>query len=342
VNLAAKLHILADAAKYDASCASSESRRARIPGGLGNAAPGGTCHSFTPDGRCVSLKTGLIYADATLGNLVLSEAAHREHVLRAAIGRIFDSPGVNGLRISVSPGTDEFNAVQKVIETVSLDVSWARIENHAVLPLPKTYDDFLSCLGYRTRRNFRYYRRRFETAGHSYVENMSVSDFDCAAQDLMQKTVTGADIEGVKRGLNIMSAVCSPLLVGLRAENGEWLAILGGWFDRGQGMVFMQMNDDRDNAPASLSLVLRGYLIETLIEKQVRELVFWAGAGGPMCRYTYPIPSAVAYLDKPTFAWRRLRTMVARTRGLLPRDKSWMAEWILPSCPQELENLWST
>lgn len=55
MDLSAKLHILADAAKYDASCASSESRRKRIPGGLGNAAPGGICHSFTPDGRCVSL-----------------------------------------------------------------------------------------------------------------------------------------------------------------------------------------------------------------------------------------------------------------------------------------------
>src|SRR5690349_11873630 len=55
MDLSAKLHILADAAKYDASCASSESRRARTPGGLGNASPGGICHSFTPDGRCVSL-----------------------------------------------------------------------------------------------------------------------------------------------------------------------------------------------------------------------------------------------------------------------------------------------
>jgi putative DNA modification/repair radical SAM protein len=55
MDLSAKLHILADAAKYDASCATSQSRRARIPGGLGNAAPGGICHSFTPDGRCVAL-----------------------------------------------------------------------------------------------------------------------------------------------------------------------------------------------------------------------------------------------------------------------------------------------
>src|ERR1044072_5593245 len=55
MDVSAKLHILPDAPKYDASCASSESRRARIPGGLGNASPGGICHSFTPDGRCVSL-----------------------------------------------------------------------------------------------------------------------------------------------------------------------------------------------------------------------------------------------------------------------------------------------
>jgi len=51
-----KLAILADAAKYDVSCASSGSDRKNDTKGLGNAAPGmGICHSYTPDGRCVSL-----------------------------------------------------------------------------------------------------------------------------------------------------------------------------------------------------------------------------------------------------------------------------------------------
>lgn len=50
-----KLEILADAAKYDASCASSGSRRARAAGGVGNTEGMGICHSYTPDGRCVSL-----------------------------------------------------------------------------------------------------------------------------------------------------------------------------------------------------------------------------------------------------------------------------------------------
>jgi putative DNA modification/repair radical SAM protein len=49
-----KLSILADAAKYDASCASSGSKRKTPEGGIGNAS-NGICHSYTPDGRCVSL-----------------------------------------------------------------------------------------------------------------------------------------------------------------------------------------------------------------------------------------------------------------------------------------------
>ncbi len=55
MELSNKLQILADAAKYDASCASSGSKRSRPMGGLGNATGSGICHSYTPDGRCVSL-----------------------------------------------------------------------------------------------------------------------------------------------------------------------------------------------------------------------------------------------------------------------------------------------
>ena len=50
-----KLRILADSAKYDVSCSSSGSGRARAGDGTGNAAPMGCCHTFTEDGRCVSL-----------------------------------------------------------------------------------------------------------------------------------------------------------------------------------------------------------------------------------------------------------------------------------------------
>ena len=50
-----KLSILADAAKYDVSCASSGSKRANKDKGLGDTTGIGICHSYTEDGRCVSL-----------------------------------------------------------------------------------------------------------------------------------------------------------------------------------------------------------------------------------------------------------------------------------------------
>ena len=57
MEIADKLAILADAAKYDASCASSGApgRKSSAAGGIGSTTGNGICHSYTPDGRCVSL-----------------------------------------------------------------------------------------------------------------------------------------------------------------------------------------------------------------------------------------------------------------------------------------------
>ena len=50
-----KLEILADAAKYDVSCSSSGGNRKNTNKGLGDSSASGICHTYTEDGRCVSL-----------------------------------------------------------------------------------------------------------------------------------------------------------------------------------------------------------------------------------------------------------------------------------------------
>ena len=55
MTLKEKLEILADSAKYDASCSSSGSDRKNTKNGIGSAALCGICHSFSSDGRCISL-----------------------------------------------------------------------------------------------------------------------------------------------------------------------------------------------------------------------------------------------------------------------------------------------
>ncbi|SFH68656.1 putative DNA modification/repair radical SAM protein [Tindallia magadiensis] len=55
MNLSEKIKILAESAKYDVSCSSSGSNRKNIAGGIGNAAQAGICHTWSADGRCISL-----------------------------------------------------------------------------------------------------------------------------------------------------------------------------------------------------------------------------------------------------------------------------------------------
>ena len=50
-----KLNILSDAAKYDVACTSSGSERSGDGKGIGNCVKSGICHSFSADGRCISL-----------------------------------------------------------------------------------------------------------------------------------------------------------------------------------------------------------------------------------------------------------------------------------------------
>jgi len=57
LSLVRKLSILSDAAKYDASCASSGTVKRSSAGtnGIGSMEGSGICHAYAPDGRCISL-----------------------------------------------------------------------------------------------------------------------------------------------------------------------------------------------------------------------------------------------------------------------------------------------
>lgn len=55
MDLQKKLEVLADAAKYDVACTSSGVDRKNDGEGLGNCTAPGICHSFSADGRCISL-----------------------------------------------------------------------------------------------------------------------------------------------------------------------------------------------------------------------------------------------------------------------------------------------
>src|SRR5690554_805200 len=77
-----KLQILADAAKYDVSCSSSGSRRKNTDQGLGNTG-NGICHSYTEDGRCVSLLK-ILFSNVCIYDCAYCVSRRSNDVKRAA------------------------------------------------------------------------------------------------------------------------------------------------------------------------------------------------------------------------------------------------------------------
>lgn len=279
---------------------------------------------YAKERRVLGFSTGVIFGDATFGSMIIAAPHDREMVFRVTLNALLEQRHIRGLRLLVPPQGPELSTLLAP-STRRFDVCQTPVDYHSVLELPSRYHDFLEHLGYRTRRNFRYYRKHFEAAGHSYVEQVPLPEIQKIALSLLREKVVGADLSGIQRALNIFAAVDRPLLVGLRKRNGEWLSILGGWYEADRAVVFLQMNSDRKHAPLSLSVVMRGYLIESLIRKGIRNLVFWAGVGDPLNRHVKPIPAAAVYVDARTFAWRVLRRSINSRRHWFP---SMLADWI--------------
>lgn len=80
MNLMDKLKILSNAAKYDVSCSSSGSKRKNSNNGIGDASESGICHSFTPDGRCISLLKILFSNDCVFDCKYCINSASRDFI----------------------------------------------------------------------------------------------------------------------------------------------------------------------------------------------------------------------------------------------------------------------
>jgi hypothetical protein len=201
-------------------------------------------------------------------------------------------------------------------------------KTHAHLALPDTYDRFLGTLGSTTRHNFRYYRRRFEAAGHRFVEHLSMDELRVAALRLRPKSKLTADYQSIEGYLNMVTATSQPLAVGLMHQGGEWLSVLGGWYLRDGATVCFQCNNEEDFGPDSLSVVLRGYLIEMLIRQGLNELVIWGGTGPPLSRYVSYAPTMDVRLDVTERSWRLARSIISTVGPRLPKRLAAALQWI--------------
>lgn len=289
--------------------------------------------------------TGLVYIDGRVGNMIAAAAADTRQVVSEAIRALFGKSGVRAIRIAVSPGSLEAEALEHLRALAPWDIAYGPLpphELHSRLPLPADYQEFLAVLGYKTRRNFRYYRRKFEAAQHTWVESLSPEQFRQAATALRTKCHIRSSSSELERAFNLVLSVNERWVVGLRHRDGEWLSVAAGWFSRDRATMFLQLNNDREHADASLAIVLRAYLIEALIRAGVPELTFWSGSSAPLSRYAVSIPGVAVYLDARNAGWRLTRSAFGRTESLLAKwvgtDARWIAGFNLTREPPVLDH----
>ena len=127
MTLKEKLEILADSAKYDASCSSSGSAR-KNKGGLGNGAISGICHSFSSDGRCISLLKILMtnccvfdckYCVNRKSNVVKRAIFEPDEIAMLTVN-FYKRNYIEGLFLSSGIIRDPDYTMEKMIEAISL------------------------------------------------------------------------------------------------------------------------------------------------------------------------------------------------------------------------------
>ena len=127
MTLKEKLKILADSAKYDASCSSSGSAR-QNKGGVGNTSISGICHSFSSDGRCISLLK-ILMTNCCIFDCKYCVNRRSNHVKRAMFTPLeiasltmnfYKRNYIEGLFLSSGIIRDPDYTMEKMIEAISL------------------------------------------------------------------------------------------------------------------------------------------------------------------------------------------------------------------------------
>ncbi len=165
------------------------------------------------------------------------------------------------------------------------------------MALPHTFEAFLGTLGKHTRRNVRYYTRKAHAAGIEFAPSLGREEYQAALQRLNLRGPFQADASHVARDERLLALHSGGERLGLRAADGALVSILCGFVRRSRFHLLTQVND-KNYESFSLSMVLRGGLVEHLIARGIAELQFMGGTSLSFGRFCTPMLYRSIFVDK--------------------------------------------
>jgi hypothetical protein len=271
------------------------------------------------------IPTGIVLGDDTLGTMVVARPDEAEDVLHCAVETLLKHKAALRLRVA----SDRLAFLQTVIAQANAENHFYPEVHHAHLALPRTYNEFLAKVRRPTRHNLYRYRRRSDLAGNEFCPDQPFTDFCAAAKRLFPTAVHPTSNGRFQQSLAMIEASSSRLLIGLRRRTGDWISLAGGWYVGDSAFLALQLNDHTCGRE-SVSLVLRSYLIEQLINRGIRELVFWNGTSAPLSFYTTPREEFTVYVDSQSYPWRLVRLACVALAKLAPAIFGKWLKWESP------------
>ena len=238
------------------------------------------------------IRTGYaLSGDFTGRGAVLCRPEDEAEVVRHAIHKLLSS-GIHALHLRMLP-TDTAVISERRLHVCALDglIPGDRMK------LPGTFEEFLGTLGKHTRRNVRYYTRKAEAEGIHFVACLSQREFQAAVDLLNKVSIFPADADRLAHDERLMTLYEGCERFALRAADGTFVAVLSGFPVGDRFHVLTQLNDVRLEQ-LSLSLVLRGFMVEHLIKAGYDTLQFMGGSSPGFGRFCMPQQYRSLFLDK--------------------------------------------
>lgn len=248
--------------------------------------------------RICGINTGWAFGGDYMGRGLVLAAPEREAEVVAMATEHLLSNGIHALRFYWRASGHEMMPVLAIPQS-RIQV-WCKSEYKEEgdwLRLGSGYQEFLTRLGSHTRRNLRYYRRKAESQGYTFDPCLSAEEYHAAIGQLNDIADYPTDLRRDQRDERFFEQFSQHLLVGLRAPDGRLVSIIGAVQSGSHLHVLTQLNDE-SLRKLSISLVLRGYLIEQLIGEGFTSIHFVNGASAMLGRFCEPILRRELAIDR--------------------------------------------
>ncbi|MGI8771422.1 MAG: GNAT family N-acetyltransferase [Acidobacteriaceae bacterium] len=269
--------------------------------------------------RICGIHTGWAFGGDYMGRGLVLAAPEREAEVVAIATEHLLSNGIHALRLTWRASGHETMPVV-TIQQSKVQV-WCKSEHKEEgdwLRLAPSYEEFLTRLGSHTRRNLRYYRRKAEAQGYTYVPSLSTEEYHAAIARLNGVADYPTDPQRDERDERFFEHFSHRILAGLRGPDGHFVSIIGAVRSGEHLHVLTQLNDE-SLRKLSISLVLRGYLIEDLIRDGFTSIHFVNGTSRMLGRFCEPLLLRTLAIDRTGSVAHPVKQLCSRYARYLRR-----------------------